>query len=163
MAWANDRGLILSNACEMPGKLYQSQRAESIWPADDEAALKGVAPPYLWLAYLLAVWTGQRQGDLLRLPWTAYDGQFIRLKQSKGGPRVKIPVGGELKTAPDDAARAKSAVTVLTTTNGTFWTSDGFRTSWGKIVYKAKVTGLTFHDLRGTAVTRFALKWLQRS
>ena len=157
MAWANDRGLILSNPCERPGKLYRSQRAESIWLADDEAALKAVAPPYLGLAYLLAVWIGQRQGDLLRLPWTAYDGQFIRLKQSKGGRRVKIPVGGELKAALDDAAKAKTAVTVLTTTNGTSWTSDGFRSSWGKIVEKAKVTGLTFHDLRGTAVTRFAL------
>jgi len=40
---------------------------------------------------------------------------------------------------------------------GAPWTSDGFRTSWGKIVAKAKVTGLTFHDLRATAVTRFAL------
>ncbi|OYU37404.1 MAG: integrase [Pseudorhodobacter sp. PARRP1] len=157
MAWANDRGLILSNPCERPGKLYRSQRAESIWLADDEAALKAVAPPHLWLAFLLAVWTGQRQGDLLRLTWTAYDGQNIRLKQSKGGRRVNIPVGGELRTALDIAAKAKTAVTILTTTNGTPWTSDGFRTSWGKIVAKAKVSGLTFHDLRGTAVTRFAL------
>ena len=157
MAWANDRGLILSNPCERPGKLYRSQRAESIWLAEDEAALKALAPPYLWLAYLLAVWTEQRQGDLLRLTWTAYDGQNIRLKQSKGGRRVNIPVGSELKTALDHAAKSKSAVTILTTTNGTPWTSDGFRTSWGKIVTKAKVTGLTFHDLCGTAVTRFAL------
>lgn len=157
MAWANDRGLILSNPCERPGKLYQSQRAESIWLAGDESALEAVAPPHLWLAYLLAVWTGQRQGDLLRLTWTAYDGQNIRLKQSKGGRRVNIPVGNALKTALDNAAKSKTAVTILTTTNGTPWTSDGFRTSWGKIVAKAKVTGLTFHDLRGTAVTRFAL------
>jgi integrase len=26
------------------------------------------------LALVLALWTGQRQGDLLRLPWSAYDG-----------------------------------------------------------------------------------------
>ena len=157
MAWANDRGLILSNPCERPGKLYRSQRAESIWLADDETALKAVAPPHLWLAFLLAVWTGQRQGDLLRLTCTAYDGSNIRLKQSKGGRRVNIPVAGELKTALDIASKAKTAVTILTTTSGTTWTSDGFRTSWSKIVAKAKVTGLTFHDLRGTAVTRFAL------
>ena len=157
MAWATDRGLIVSNPCERPGKLYRSARAESIWLADDEAAFKAVAPPHLWLAFLLAVWTGQRQGDLLRLTWTAYDGSSIRLKQSKGGRRVNIPAGGELKAALDAAAKAKKAVTILTTTNDTPWTSDGFRTSWGKIVAKAKVIGLTFHDLRGTAVTRFAL------
>ena len=110
MAWANDRGLILSNPCERPGKLYRSQRADSIWLADDEAALKKVAPQHIWLAFLLAVWTGQRQGDLLRLTWTAYDGNNIRLKQSKGGRRVNIPVGGELKTALDHAAKATIAL-----------------------------------------------------
>jgi hypothetical protein len=38
-----------------------------------------------YLPLLLALWTGQRQGDLLRLPWSAYDGKYIRLRQSKGG------------------------------------------------------------------------------
>lgn len=68
-----------------------------------------------------------------------------------------IPVAGPLKAALDDAARDKKAVTILTTTKNTPWTSDGFRTTWGKVVTKAKITGLTFHDLRGTAVTRLAV------
>lgn len=157
MAWAADRGLVATNPCARPGKLYRSQRAESIWTADDEAALQAVAPARVWLAYLLAVWTGQRQGDLLRLTWKAYDGTHIRLRQSKGGRRVVIPVARPLKDALDRAALDKKAVTILTTTKDTPWTSDGFRTTWGKIVTKANVTGLTFHDLRGTAVTRLAL------
>ncbi|MEM9220862.1 MAG: integrase, partial [Pseudomonadota bacterium] len=37
------------------------------------------------------------------------------------------------------------------------WTSDGFRTSWSKVLAKTSITGLTFNDLRGTAVTRLAL------
>ena len=40
------------------------------------------APPYLRLAMLLAINTGQRQGDLLRLPWSAYNGREIRLRQA---------------------------------------------------------------------------------
>jgi hypothetical protein len=39
----------------------------------------------LHLPLLLALWTGQRQGDLLRLPWSAYDGEHVRLRQSKTG------------------------------------------------------------------------------
>ena len=35
--------------------------------------------------------------------------------------------------------------------------SDGFRTSWAKLCAKAKIDGLTFHDLRGSAVVRLAL------
>lgn len=157
MAWAADRGLIISNPCERPGKLYRSGRAESIWTEADEAALFKVAPARIRLAYLLAVWTGQRQGDLLRLTWTAYDGSHIRLKQGKTGKRVVLPVGGVLKAALDEAAKDKKAVTILTTVTGTTWTGHGFSATWRKTLAKAKVAGLTFHDLRGTAVTRLAL------
>ena len=37
------------------------------------------------------------------------------------------------------------------------WTADGFRSSWRKACLKAKIEGVTFHDLRGTAVTRLAI------
>ena len=46
---------------------------------DDEAAFLEHAPAHLHLPLLLALWTGQRQGDLLRLTWSAYDGTHIRL------------------------------------------------------------------------------------
>lgn len=157
MAWATDRGLVLANPCERPGKLYRAGRADAIWTEADEAAFLAVAPPRISLAYLLAVWTGQRKGDLLRLTWTAFDGQHIRLRQSKTGKSVVIPVSSDLKAALDAASKDKHAVTILTTTKGTPWTSDGFDTEWQKVRAKAKVTGLTFHDLRGTAVTRLAL------
>ena len=39
---------------------------------------------------------------------------------------------------------------------GNPWTSDGFRTSWHKAVKSAGIEGVTFNDLRGTAVTRLA-------
>ena len=44
MAWAADRGLVSANPCARPGKLYRSKRAESIWFADDEAAMQKGAP-----------------------------------------------------------------------------------------------------------------------
>jgi integrase len=86
------------------------------------------------MAAVLALWTGQRQGDLLRLPWSAYDGKFIRLRQSKTGRRVTIPVSKRLKAILDDANRISTQI--LTNANGRPWTSDGFRTSWGKTCTK---------------------------
>jgi integrase len=56
----------------------------------NKAERVAVASPGLTMAALLALWTGQRQGDLLRLPWSAYDGKYIRLRQSKTGRRVTI-------------------------------------------------------------------------
>jgi len=57
----------------------------------------------------------------------------------------------------DGDATKRQAVTVMTTQAGLSWTPDGFRTSWGKAARKAGISGLTFHDLRGTAVLRLAL------
>jgi integrase len=155
LSWGMDRGLVAANPCARGGRLYRGSRAEKIWTAADEAAFLERAPAHLHLPLLLALWTGQRQGDLLRLPWSAYDGRHIRLRQSKGGARVVIPVGAPLKAALD--AAAKRSPIMLTTSDGKPWTADGFRSSWGKACKRAGIVGVTFHDLRGTAVTRLAL------
>jgi integrase len=157
---AKDRGRITVNPCERGGRLYAADRADKIWTADDIKAFYSVASQELQAALLLAIWTGQRQADLLRLTWTNYDGTHIKLRQGKGakgkaGKRVVIPVGEPLKEHLDRAT--KKNVTVLTNTYGEPWTSDGFRTSWGKACEKARLGDIHFHDLRGTAVTRLAL------
>jgi integrase len=107
----------------------------------------------------IALWTGQRQGDLLSLTWSAYNGTHIRLQQSKTGARVTIPVGRPLKVALDAAAKRRSGVfaKILVNSDGGPWSPDGFRSSWRKACAKAGIVGVTFHDLRGTAVTRLAL------
>jgi len=93
---------------------------------------------------MLAVWTGQRQGDLLDLTWSAYDGAQLRVKQSKGGRRVLVPEAGPLKLVLDNAAKNKKTLTILSTTQNTPWTSDGFRTSWGKAIKKQGYPELLF-------------------
>jgi len=155
LSWSINRGLITYNPCERGGRVYRGNRVDKIWTPDDEAAFLRSAPSHLHLPLLLALWTGQRQGDLLRLPWSAYDGQRIRLKQSKTGASVNIKVGAPLKAALDGTPRRSTII--LTTIDGRPWTSDGFRASWRKAQAATGVTGVTFNDLRGTAVTRLAL------
>lgn len=155
LSFGVDRGLIAANPCARGGRLYHGSRAEKIWTTADEAAFLERAPSHLHLPLMLALWTGQRQGDLLRLPWSAYDGTHIRLRQSKGGRRVVIEVGAPLRAMLD--ATPKQSTIMLTTTDGKPWTPDGFRASWGKACKRAGIVGVTFHDLRGTAVTRLAI------
>ena len=155
VSWAFDRGHVTANPCERGGRLYRGSRAEKVWTAPDEAAFLRSAPGHLHLALLLALWTGQRQGDLLRLPWSAYDGTHIRLRQSKTGARVVIRVGAPLKAAL--GATPRRSTIILTTADGKPWTPDGFRASWRKATARAGIVGVTFNDLRGTAVTRLAL------
>jgi integrase len=156
LSWGYNRGLVAANPCERGGRLYQGgARADKIWTITDEAAFLERAPAHLHLPLLLGLWTGQREGDLLRLPWSGYDGTHIRLRQGKTGARVVIPVGAPLKAALD--AATKRSTIILTNSYGTPWTEDGFRASWGKARTKAGVAGVTFNDLRGTAVTRLAI------
>jgi integrase len=154
---AKDHGKIDTNPCEKGGRLYSGSRREKVWSLEDEDAFLKAAPAHMRLPILLGAWTGQRQGDLLRLPWTAYDGEWIRLRQSKTDAYVEIPVGKPLKVALDAAKKVRKSVLILTTLEGKPWTEDGFRSSWRKACVKAGIKGLTFHDLRGTAVTRLAL------
>jgi integrase len=155
LSWSLDRGLVAAYPCTHGGRLYRGSRRENIWTAADEATFLERAPTRLRLPLLLALWTGQRQGDLLRLPWSAYDGTHIRLRQSKKGARVVIPVGAPLKAALDVAA--KHSPIILVNSRRKPWTSGGFRASWRKACAAAGIAGLTFHDLRGTAVTRLAI------
>src|SRR5499427_8689752 len=155
LSWAKDRGRITVNPCERGGRVYHGTRVDFVWSTEDEAAFLEHAPPQLHLPLLLALWTGQRQGDLLRLPWSSYDGATIRLRQSKTGAPVAIPVAAPLKAALD--AAKKHGPIILTGANGRPWTEGGFRMAWWQAGKKAGIAGLTFNDLRGTAVTRLAL------
>lgn len=155
LSFAKDRGFITTNPCERGGRLYASDRAEKIWSDEQVAAFLTSAPDEQALAMMLALWTGQRQGDLLRLPWSAYDGNSIRLRQSKTRRRVVIPVGEPLRVLLDRTTRRGPLI--LTNSRGKPWTSDGFRTSWGNACARAGISGLTFHDIRGSAVVRLAL------
>ena len=101
LSFGKDRGLIAVNPCEGGGRLYRAQRTDKIWQEADVARFLEKAPPELALAMMLALWTGQRQGDLVRLPWSAYDGGYIRLRQSKTKRRVVVPVGEPLRVLLD--------------------------------------------------------------
>jgi integrase len=71
------------------------------------AAFTKLASPELCQALMLAMHTGQRQSDLLMLPWSAYDGERISLRQrktmrkGKGGVVVSIRCTAALKRMLD--------------------------------------------------------------
>jgi integrase len=154
LSWAHNRGLIATNPCAKGGKLYHGTRVNKIWSDEDVTRFLRIAPPSLRLAMLLAINTGQRQGDLLRLPWSAYNGTQIRLRQRKTGAYVSIPVADALKAVLDVAPRRSPIM--LTNSDDKPWSESGFQSAWGKATMRAGIRGLTFHDLRGTAVVILA-------
>jgi integrase len=127
LSWSKDRGRIAVNPCERGGRKYKADRSDNVWHEDDIARFIAVSSPPLQLALILALWTGQRQGDLLRLPWSAFDGSTVRLKQSKTGRRVAVKAGEPLRVALSQVSR--TATTILPTATATV----GRRTAFGPL------------------------------
>lgn len=158
LSWAYKRGKIDANPCEKGGRIYDGNRREMVWTDEQEAALLATHYTQFHAVVVAAADLGQREGDLIRLTWSAYDGTHIRLRQRKSlrhGKRpvyVTIPVSARLKAVLDKLPR--QSPTIFLNSEGKPWTEDGFRSSFRKACAAAGIMGVTFNDLRGTAVTR---------
>ena len=125
-----------------------------MWSEEQVTAFLKVASPELRLALLLALWTGQRQGDLLLLPWTAYKNGRLSFRQGKRKRKVDMPLTKALRAMLDSLPR--QATTILTTPSGNPWGKVNFQHHWRKATLDAGLDGLHFHDIRGTTCTMLA-------
>jgi integrase len=154
LSWAVDRTKMGHNHASGIAKIYQSDRSDKIWLQEHIEAFMDVAPVELQRALILALHTGQRQGDLRRLAWNNYDGVGISLRQSKGKNRLYVACTPTLRTMLDGMER--EAAVILTTKTGRAWQKRYFAEQWDEASKAAGITDLHFHDLRGTAVTMLA-------
>lgn len=146
--------LIEKNPCTGIDRLYAGSRRDSIWTPSMIAGFRAGASPHLLLPFEIAIATGQRQGDILALPWKAYDGVYLQFDQSKTEKRLKVKVHSRLKAILDALPRDKLRICLNSRKRP--WTKDGFKTSWGKECARLGIEGVTFHDLRGTFITERA-------
>jgi integrase len=150
-------GKIGANPCEGIKQLYSANRSAVIWSDDDIVQLKRACPIEIAWAADLASHTGLRLGDLLRLSWSHVGEEAIVITTGKSGHcrQAFIPLYDALK---DVLSRIpKRSTTVLTNSRNRPWTRDGFGSSFNKAKIKSGLgqRNLHFHDLRGTAATRF--------
>jgi integrase len=168
LSWAVQRGRLSANHIKGFKRLYRSNRSEIIWLPEHIDAVMKVAPVEIQRALILALHTGQRQGDLLRLPWSAYDGKTIRLRQGKSrrgqklGSTIDLPCTEALRKMLDGMER-KSPL-ILNTATGRSFTKRYFSKLLNRAMKEAELetvmlpnstepVKLHFHDLRGTTVT----------
>ncbi|MEX4006902.1 tyrosine-type recombinase/integrase [Neoaquamicrobium sediminum] len=155
-------GAIASNPCEGIKQLYSNNRAEIIWTEDDIAQLRAKAPEQVMFAVDLAAATGLRVSDLLRLSWSHIQDDAIVISTGKSRHRREavIPLYDDLRALLERIPRRSTAV--LTNSRKRPWTADGLNSSFAKAMDDAglKERDLHFHDLRGTAATRFYLAGL---
>lgn len=148
---------IASNPCEGIKTLYANDRSEIIWTDEDLAQLRTVASEDVMHAVDLAVATGLRKEDLFRLAWSHVGEDAIVIATSKSRFKIEavIPLHDELRALLKRIPRRSTVV--LTNSRSLPWTNidSSFRPAVKDAGLKEK--GLHFHDLRGTAATRFYL------
>jgi len=150
-------GKIAANPCEGIKQLYRVNRSEVIWTDADIAQLKHTCSVEISFAVDLASHTGLRLGDLLRLCWSHVGKDRIEITTGKSKHRRQaiIPLYHSLNAVL--AAIPRRSTTILANSHHRPWTRDGFGSSFNKAKIAAGLADrdLHFHDLRGTAATRF--------
>lgn len=152
VAWGKDREHVARNPLERVKKLHNGSRKDIIWMPSQLDTLLAKASPHLVSVAKMALWTMQRQSDILTMPTIAFDGGRLWITQGKTGARVRVRPATEILQTLNDA-KEKGRQRVLVNSFGDNWTSSGFRASWRKEMARLHITGVTFHDLRGTGIT----------
>ncbi len=157
LSWAAKDGPLEVNVLDGFERAYASDRSDIIWLPEQVEAFLAVASPEMQLAMALALHTGQRQGDIRKLAWSAYDGTSITLRQGKArrlgkaAPVTRVPCTKALKITLDLAPRR--AAVILATKTGRAYQKRYFAEQWEETCKAAGITDLHFHDIRGTTVT----------
>jgi len=156
-------GQIAGNPCEGIKQLYSGDRSEIIWTDSDIAILKKTCSPEIAFAVDLASHTGLRLSDLLRLSWSHVEENAIRFPtgKSRGRREAVIPLYDDLRGVL--AKIPKRSPIILTSSKRRPWTADGFGSSFNTAKHDAGLAekDLHFHDLRGTAATKFYIAGLK--
>lgn len=158
LEWAYDRGLVAANHARKPKKVYRADRSDKVWLEADLNAFRAIASHEMRMALELALWTGQRLSDLLRLSWSSYRDGRLAFRQGKRKRKVDMPVPSTLRALLD--AEPRRAATILTTASGRPWRTEPkpvhFQHQWRQTTLAAGLDGLHFHDIRGTTCTMLA-------
>ncbi len=136
---------------------FKQRRSYDAWKERDIAAFLGVADARASLALHLLLYTGQRRGDVAKMTWHDYDGQWINVVQQKTGEKLEIPCHTALQKVLDEAKADRTGVTILTTAKGKAFTSNSLGiwfSDWMKLAGIKDERRLALHGLRASAASR---------
>lgn len=152
LSWGVASGNIVHNpALAVKKHKVYGDRSKVLWSTEQIEAIKSNAPVQVWLPFQVALLTSQRKKDILEMKWSAYDGNSLRIVQSKGKKSVWVKVSQELREILDSLPRTSK--NIFLNSKGQPWTLSGYDSSWQSAKKASGVSGVTFHDTRGTAIT----------
>ena len=150
-------GLLASNVA-LSVKRYRNRNAEGYhtWTEDEIAQFQLAHPLGMraGLAMALALYTGQRRSDVVRLGWQHVKDGRIVVRQQKTSTALTIPIHPELERAL--AALPRTNMTFLVTEFGKPFAAAGFGNWFRRMCNEAGLPHCSMHGLRKAACRRLA-------
>lgn len=150
-------GIVESNPCRFVSGASEKPRTRYVTDVEFWSVYE-LAPPAVACAMRLALLTGLRQGDVLRLRYSDYTDDGLEVTTSKTGKRLLFESTPELSAAVDEAKALRPAGKLVThlvcTRDGLPYAGEGFKTAWQRVMRKHVAAGgsrFTFHDIRAKA------------
>jgi integrase len=86
-SWADENDLVPAGLNPTKGlkrlRRKGGEREITVWSDEEIELLRSHASPLILTAVSLAIYTGQRLSDLVRMSWAEFQGSTIRVRQSK--------------------------------------------------------------------------------
>jgi len=166
LRWAVKERLLKDNHASVIDSVYKSDRSHIIFEEDEIAAILARCAPAAALGIRLAALTGMRRGDLVALTWDHVEADMLRFRTSKSGRmrEAVYPLTIASRTLLEELRKHRERLisqgygvgnTVLLTARGKRWNADSLSQAFHRERDALGLGEKNFHDLRGTAATRF--------
>jgi integrase len=160
LSWAVERGLIDANPALRVRRLKEAPPRDVYFRPDEiRRLLETPTTPHMRMAFLLALTTGLRRGELLRLRREdVLDTGEIAIRNAKSGRDRYVPVPDPVLAELRRYMAAYRHDPYLFPWRGMERRSGkptGFRTAWRSWLRRAGVRRLRFHDVRHTFAAYF--------
>jgi len=144
--FAIDREMVDRNPASGVKKLKTGDGWEA-WPQHAIAHAKDTLTGPCRTAFMLALYSGQRKGDVLAMKWSDVAGDTIIVRQSKTGKRLVIPIHPDLQKELSKLPRTGPAI--VARRDGDRLTVSGFDRMWRR----RKPDDVQFHGLRRNSIS----------
>ena len=84
------RRKIKTNPAQFVDLLNTTNRNDKIWTSEQIEVFCDTAIPKVRDIFLAALFTGQRKGDVLKMEWSDYDGEWLHVVQQKTKAEVYL-------------------------------------------------------------------------
>jgi integrase len=142
-------------------RVHKVEREHEPWPQDLIEAFMLKAKPSLRWAVRLALYTGQRRSDLVKMTWSQFDGEFIEVRQQKTDELLSIPchklLRAELETMP------RSADTILIGERGRQLTGASLSVMVSRTLRAMGITGYSIHGASQERRQGSCRSWMRRA